>query len=99
MRRVLRRGSAHAAECLGSGEGRVNGSRLTSREEALLNEVAKGRTNREIALTLGSRKKTVSVTSVTSSAKLAAKQGRKRLDSFPVKSQHRLQTELPKLFA
>jgi DNA-binding NarL/FixJ family response regulator len=42
-------------------ERRAAGSLLTTREQAVLNEVAKGRTNREIALALGIAEKTVSV--------------------------------------
>ena len=62
VRRVLRRAGVRTRPSASlQGEGRVGGSRLTSREEAVLNEVAKGRTNREIALALGIAEKTVSV--------------------------------------
>ena len=62
VRRVLRRAGVRTRPSVaGSGEGRAAGSGLTSREQAVLHEVAKGRTNREIALALGIAEKTVSV--------------------------------------
>jgi DNA-binding CsgD family transcriptional regulator len=62
VRRILRRAGVRTRPSISTAAGeRAGGSRLTSREQAVLNEVAKGRTNREIALALGIAEKTVSV--------------------------------------
>ena len=62
VRRALRRAGIRTRPLTTStGEVRVEKSLLTSREEAVLREVAQGRTNREIAETLGIAEKTVSV--------------------------------------
>ncbi len=62
VRRVLRRAGVRTRPSVSApGDARAAGSGLTGREQAVLNEVAKGRTNREIALALGIAEKTVSV--------------------------------------
>jgi len=63
VRRMLRRAGVRTppTKTASTGELPVLKSILTSREEAVLHEVAKGRTNREIATELGISEKTVSV--------------------------------------
>jgi DNA-binding CsgD family transcriptional regulator len=60
VRKLLRRAGVRTPS-VRSGENPAVKSVLTSREEAVLQEVAKGKTNREIADTLGIAEKTVGV--------------------------------------
>ena len=60
VRRILRRAGVRTRPASAQ-EQRAEGSLLTTREEAVLREVAQGRTNREIAQVLGIAEKTVSV--------------------------------------
>ncbi|HVF40749.1 MAG TPA: AAA family ATPase [Gemmatimonadaceae bacterium] len=59
VRRILRRAGVRTPAQPASGDARR--SKLTSREEAVLLQVAEGRTNRQIATALGIAEKTVSV--------------------------------------
>jgi DNA-binding CsgD family transcriptional regulator/tetratricopeptide (TPR) repeat protein len=61
VRRLLRRAGVRTRPESGQPRDNSGEKRLTVREEAVLREVAKGRTNREIASSLGIAEKTVSV--------------------------------------
>jgi DNA-binding CsgD family transcriptional regulator len=61
VRRVLRRAGVRTRPATATTRDSVGDPRLTTREQAVLREVARGHTNREIASALGIAEKTVSV--------------------------------------